>query len=822
MNHPDALIERQLRALSLGDKVRLLTGETPWSLYALDDIGLRPLVMSDGPAGVRGVSEGESETGASMPSPSALSATWDEDLARRVGVLFAAEGHRHGVDVVLAPVVNLQRTPVGGRHFEFFSEDPLLSGTIAARLVEAMQANGIGACVKHFVANDSETMRTEYVAALDPRTLREVYLAPFETVVREAGAWMVMASYNGVDDGVEASPATEHRRLLTGLLKEEWGFDGVVVSDWTAATTTVATARAGLDLVMPGPGGPWEETLLKAVRSGEVDEETIDDKVRRLLRLAARRGALEGTDAPAAPPRVDSEVLLREFAARSTVVIKDRQRMLPVAARTVSSVALVGPNAADAFLQGGGSCFVRPDHVVSPLEGLREFLGSDVPVSLHRGGYARPHLPELDLNRCAQPDTGEPGVLIEFLNGDGRVLDCLRGIDFNGWVRHVVPEGAATARLSARVRLDEVGTHYLGVGTVGVHRIWIDGDEVASGDVPAGGEVVLNSSVNAPPSVDHPVNAEQPRDADIVAELQVLDAYGWGRFVRAALRHWLPGPTVDAEIAEAVAAARDADLAVVVVGTNSEVESEGWDRPNLDLPGRQDELVRRVVAANPNTVVVVNAGAPVLLPWLDEVACVLWTWFPGQECGHALADAIFGVTEPSGRLPWTLPRDAAEVPVPHAIPDDGVLEYHEGIHIGYRSYERDGITPAACFGHGLGWTDWRYDDVEVRTGDDGGAELRVGITNTGPRAGHEVVQVYLSAADASPERPARWLAGFAAAAVDSGESRTVTVRVAPRAFQVWDEASAAWQTPNGTYTLHIGRSIGDVRLTSLIAQGDTR
>ncbi|ADD42303.1 beta-glucosidase [Stackebrandtia nassauensis] len=809
----ETLITTQLAVLSLADKVRLLTGASSWRLHAAEAIGLRQLVVSDGPAGVRGVTDSEAETGASFPSPTALAATWDVGMAERLGVVFASEGERHGVDVVLGPVVNLQRTPVGGRHFECFSEDPLLTARIAATLVASMQEHGIGGCVKHFVANDSETARTEYVARVDERTLREVYLAPFEAVVRDAGVWTVMAAYNGVDDGVESNSATEHHNLLTGLLKREWGFDGVVVSDWTAATSTSESANAGLDLVMPGPGGPWEDALLKAVQRGEVGEDVIDDKVRRILRLAHRRGAVNSAPRPPEVPRLDATPALRELAARSIVVLKDDERVLPRAIAELDSVALIGPNAVDAFLQGGGSCYVRPDHIVTPEQGMRSALGTSATLSVHRGGYARPHLPELDLDLTVQPDLVEPGIAVEFLDENGTVVETLRRVDFNGWVRHVVPEAAASARLRTRVRLSEPGRHWLGVGTVGVHRIRIDGRLVASGVEAASEAVILDSSVNAPPSVDHPVDIERPRLVEIEAELQIVDAYGWGRFVRAALRHQRPGPTVDEEIAEAVAAARAADLAVVVVGTNDQVESEGWDRPHLELPGRQDELVRRVAEANPNTVVVVNAGSPVLLPWLSEVNCVLWNWFPGQECGDALADVLFGRVEPSGRLPWTLPASPADVPVPHAIPSDGIVDYAEGIHIGYRAYARDGITPAAAFGHGLGWTDWDYRAAAVAETADGGAEVTVTITNTGPRAGREVVQVYLSAEADGPERPARWLAGFAVADVDAGSETSVPVTIARRAFEIWDTAAGDWRIPSGGYRLHIGRSIQDTRLT---------
>ena len=803
--HHDDAIDAQLARLDLDDKIRLLTGSGPWTLHALPDIGLRSVVVSDGPAGVRGVTDSTDETGASFPSPTALAATWDIDLADRLGLLFAAEARRHGVDVVLAPVINLQRTPVGGRHFECFSEDPLLTARIAGAVVSSIQAHGVAACAKHFVANDSETARTDYIAHIDERALREVYLAPFEALVKDHGVWTIMAAYNGLDMHGEVASATDHHGLLTGLLKREWGFDGVVMSDWTAANTTATSANAGLDLVMPGPGGPWEQALHKAVARGEVAEAVIDDKVRRLLRLAHRVGAIEPLPEPEVPP-LNTSAFLRELGARSTVVIKDDARLLPQQADRIRRLALIGPNAVDTFFQGGGSAHVNPDHVVTPLDGLVTALPSDAQVTVHRGGYARPHEPDLD------PGSLSDGTAwVDFFNGDGDLVDTCP-LPEHGWIRGI-DASVVSARLRATVRLHRTGTHWLGLGTVGRFSIAFDGTTVAAGDHFAGHDVVLDSSVNTPPSHGGEVAITSPREVELTADLQVIEAWGHGRFVRAVLRHRRPGPSTADEIAAAAAAAAEADVAVVIVGTNSEVESEGFDRTGLDLPGQQDELVRRVCAANPNTVVVVNAGAPVVLPWLDRAGTVIWTWFPGQECGNILADVLFGATEPSGRLPWTLPAAHDDVPVPHAVPDDdGIVEYHEGIHVGYRGYLRDDITPAAPFGHGLGWTDWDYDSVQV-SGSTDGATITVQVTNCGPRHGRETVQAYLEFVGDGPERPVRWLAGFAVVDVDAAGSVSAEFDLPPRVFRVWDPAVSDWVTPEGRYVVHIGRSLSDTRLS---------
>ncbi|WP_239073122.1 beta-d-glucosidase [Sediminihabitans luteus] len=868
---PAATLDRLVATLTLEEKVALVVGAGMWATTAIDRIGLRAVTMSDGPVGVRPVTpehaDGAVRTSAMFPAPSALAATWDLDLARRAGELFAAEARRHDVDVVLAPQVNLQRTPVGGRHFECYSEDPHLTAEVAVALVAAAQDCGVGMSVKHYVANDSETERTRYLAQVDERTLREVYLAPFERLVHDARAWSVMGAYSGVDDGTAAAPALEHRPLLTGVLKDEWGFDGVVVSDWVATKTVGPAVRGGLDLQMPGPDGAWGDGLLAAVRAGDVAEHELDDKVLRLLRLAVRVGALAPDDAAASDPAAArhpgtfgefgttsaSSAYLRELTARAMVVLKDDAGLLPLDVAGGAggtgrpTVSLLGPGAVDLFLQGGGSSFVVPDHVSDPVAELRAALPG-VDVTVHAGARPRHNPPALDVAAtCRDPRTGGAGVRVELLDAAGEVLATRAEQPWDGWGKDLRPD-AATLRLSAELHLTTPGTHALGVGTIGVHEVRLDDELLTRGDQHVGVEIVLGSGHNHPVAVVREV--EVPAGGRVVrlhADLQVVHPVGYDSFVRAELVHGHPGPSAEEEIAEAVAAAAAADVAIVVVGTTEEVESEGYDRPSLALPGNQDELVARVLAANPRTVVVVNAGAPVLLPWLDRAPTVLWAWLPGQEGGAALADVLTGVTEPSGRLPWTLPARAEDVPVPHAIPVDGVVAYTEGIHVGYRGWELAGTTPAAPFGHGLGWTTWTYDDVAVQDDgvqDDGPAEhpgeqpsthptarggdvvVSVVLRNDGARRGREVVQVYVEPADGpepgatdphgNPARPVRWLGGFATVDADAGETVTAHVRVPRRAFETWDAEHHRWTTPPGDHALRVGRSVRDLRLRAVV------
>ena len=815
----DAALNVLLGTLSVPEKVALVVGADVWSTTALPQIGLRGMVMSDGPAGVRGTGVDPAETSASFPAPSALAATWDRELLARAGSLLAAEARHHGVDVVLAPQVNLQRTPGAGRHFECYSEDPLLTAELASALVLSVQRHGVGMCPKHFVANDSETDRTTYLAQVDQRTLHEVYLAPFERLVAD-GAWLMMAAYSGLDDGMVAAPVIEHRPLLHDVLKVDWGFDGVVVSDWLATTSVGPAVRAGLDLQMPGPDGPWGDGLLAAVQRGDVAEADLNDKVLRLLRLATRVGALGGgsptpsTRVPAAP---DTDETLRLLAARSIVVLKDDAGLIPLPVDSVRSIALLGPAALAPFSQGGGSAFVHADHLLDPVTALAAALPPTVRLEVAAGARSRVNPPPLDLAaRGVDPITGAAGARLELLDRDGTVVGAQVTTAWTGWLRPsdwaaVADSGVVTLRLCVDIRL-EAGRHDLGIGTVGRHRISVDGRVVSSSGQVVAQEVILDSTYNHPRARLAQVFVTTPRTVRIEADLQVVHSVGYDSFVRGALVHRPPGPGEEEELAHAVALAAAADFAVVVVGTTEEVESEGFDRGSLALPGNQDELVRRVLAANPNTVVVINAGAPLVLPWYCSAGTVLWAWLGGQECGGGLADVLTGRTEPTGRLPWTLPARESDVPVPAAIPDQGRIAYTEGVHIGYRGWERENRDPAACFGHGLGWTTWSYRSVTV-LGDGETLELEIAVENTGTRSGREVVQAYLEPpSGGGQDRPVRWLAGFAVVAATAGEIVTVRLSLPRRTFEIWDVDTNCWRTPPGRYLLRIGRSLRDLRL----------
>lgn len=803
----EAEVEARLGRLSLEQKVRLLTGADTWTLHEEPDAGLGRTVLSDGPSGVRGTVWDERDPSVNLPSATALAATWDPEVAYRYGAALAGEAHRKGVHVVLGPTINLHRSPLGGRHFEAFSEDPELTSVLAEAYVRGLQDHGIGACAKHYVANDFETERFTASVTVPERALRELYLAPFERAVR-AGTWTVMSAYNAID-GVTM---TEHD-LLASPLCDEWGFDGVVVSDW-GAVRSLQAARARQDLAMPGPDSGWSAGLVDAVRDGQIPISAIDEKVRRILRLAARVGTLDGVAPPAgSAAAVNPVALAREVAARGTVCVRN-DGILPFSAPR--SIAVLGQNAEVARTQGGGSATVVPERVVSPLDAIRAAF-PDAQITHEMGAATHDEILALPLHTVTDPETGEPGLRARFLGADGTVVlsESRRTADLV-WLGNAPRDGVAVLELLTDYRPERTEALDLGVKAVGRTVIELDGTVVLDEDAELEGRDLGAALLDPPTRV---VRVEL--DGGRPVRLRVTHHLDEGGPRPPGLAAITLGVRPVAESAEtlierAVAAARDAEVVVVVVGTSAQVESEGFDRGSLALPGHQDALVHAVAAANPRTVVVVNSGSPVLMPWRHEVAAILLTWFGGQEYGHALTDVLSGAVEPGGRLPTTWPGTHADVPVLDVTPTDGVLRYDEGIHIGYRAWHRLGRVPAYPFGFGMGYTTWSYDAVRTTGAAEGVVVVDVEVTNTGDRAGREVVQVYLVRTQSEIERPARWLAGSAVVGAAAGETVTAQVVIPARAFEHWDVTRQAWAAEPGSFEVVVARHADATELVATV------
>lgn len=790
--------------LSLAEKCRLLGGASTWRTHAIPRLGLPAVKMSDGPNGVRGDGLGARRTpGVTIPAGIAVGASWNPQLAGALGDLLGKESRRKGAHVLLAPTVNLQRTPVGGRVFECMSEDPELTSQLAVPLVRAVQAHDVAVTVKHYVANDTEVDRMWVDVDVDDRVLRELYLRPFEATVTEAGAWGIMSAYNQV----AGEHAAGNRRLLTSILREEWGFDGFVVSDWFGSHDTAASIRAGLTVAMPGPRTIYGERLQAAVASGDVPTELVDAQVEDLFRLMDRVRVAE-RDSEQPEQTVDDPAereLCRRAVVEGLVLCRNEHEALPIEA--TATVAVIGPNAGDTRIMGGGSASLQPLPHPSLLEELGDRFGSVV----HEPGTRIDRLPPpLDEQVLRTPDR-EPGLQVDYRNGvDDTGAVVTSDVTPQSMLRFFgsTPEGVDPERFHVTVTgtfVPEIdGPHLLSAVLTGAGRIEV-GDLAVLDDpdhrLPRG------------PLFFGLASEEQVATIDCEAGVPVpvrITTTGRGGF--AGIRLGVRAPEPEDLVARAVAAARDADVAVVVVGTNDEWESEGEDRTTIQLPGEQDELVRRVAAANPRTVVIVNAGAPVSMPWLDDVAAVLIAYFGGSEMAGGIADVLSGASDPGGRLPITYPRALEDTPAWRwYAPVDGVQHYGEGLLMGYRGFEAAGTDPLLPFGHGLSygtavWGDASLSSGSIAAGD--GVELTVPVRATGKRDATVVVQAYLSGPDGFDRAP-KVLAGFTKAVVPAGTEETVVVRIPSEPFRRWDQPG--WVVDPGTWTVSVAASATDVR-----------
>lgn len=817
----DPRLEKLAAELTLDEKAALMAGADLWNTVAVPRLGIAALRVTDGPNGARGSQWIGGATSACFPCGSALGATWNPALVERVASALAEEAIAKGARVLLAPTVNIQRTPIGGRDFECYAEDPVLSSRTAVAFVRGLQARGVGACVKHFICNDVEWERHRASSEPDARALREVYLPPFEATVREAGAWTVMAAYNRLD-GVHC---TESEPLLETILRSDWGFDGVVISDWFATQTTAASARAGMDLEMPGPPRRYGKKLADAVRAGELPESALDACVRRILLLLDRTGVL--ADAPrdgGAPEqsidRPEHRALTREAAAEAITLLRNERDALPIDTK-VRTLAVIGPAADRTVIQGGGSARVSPHYAVRPLDGLRARAErAGIAVTFERGCSNERGVAPLD-DRLARTPDGEPGLRVEcFASPDrsGAPALSLRAASAEMlWLTTPapIPTGQPwSARVRARIVATASGEHTFSLTSAGKTRLRIDGREVVDnwsnwerGTAFFGlGSREVSGKIELQEGGAHELEVEFFHDAPIPL---------------AGMRIGYRGPERADAMERAVAAAANADAAVVVVGLDPDWETEGRDRESFALPGRQNELVARVAAANPRTIVVVNAGSPVAMDWANDAAAIALLWYPGQESGNALADVLFGDVDAGGRLPLTIPVRMQDTPAFLDVPGENLrIAYSEGLFVGHRWYDARDIAPRFAFGHGLSYARFEYGALRVASdrvaaGADVACEIEV--TNTSARAGTEVVQLYAERTSAGVRRPLRTLAAFEKIALAAGEQRVVRFTVPARAFAHWDVAQNDWKIEAGDWQLHAGRSSRDRRSAASVA-----
>ncbi|GAC1400938.1 MAG: glycoside hydrolase family 3 C-terminal domain-containing protein [Ktedonobacteraceae bacterium] len=813
-------VEELLSQMTLQEKVAILSGTNDWYTVPVDRLGIPALKMTDGPNGARGAGGFSSGVKAAcFPAEISLASTWNVELVERVGQALAREAKMKGAHVLLAPTVNIQRSPLGGRNFECFSEDPYLTARMAVAYIHGLQAEGVGASIKHYVCNDEEFERFSISSEVRERPLREIYLHPFQAVVREVHPWTIMAAYNLVN-GVAAS---ENPYLLTKILHDEWGFDGVVVSDWFfSVKSTAASVNAGLDLEMPSPR--WRgQKLLEAVEQGKVKEATIDTSVRRLLHLLDRASLFEhpktGKEQDIDLP--EHRALIREAGAEGIVLLKNEQQVLPLQHEQLTSIAVIGPNAQVAQIMGGGSAQVNVHYAITPFDGIVSKVGGHVHVSYEQGCTNYKWLPLLASNQLQAGTEGTAhGLLVEYFTTSEptgspiwKERHLKSELSWFGEMPAGVNPQQFSIRATARFTPQETGVYTFGLIGTGRSRLLIDGQPVIENwtEQTKGGDFFMSGPE---------LQAMQPLEAGHIYLLTLEFAKGEDMPVATVRLGCIPPVPVDA-IERAVHLAASSDIALVCVGFGGDWQSEGFDRLGLALPGKQDALVEQVAAANPHTIVVLNTGSPITMPWLSSVAAVVQAWYPGQECGNAIADVLFGDTNPSGKLPQTFPVRLEDTPTYLDVPgENGKVYYNEGLFVGYRSYEKKKVAPLFPFGFGLSYTTFTYSSLQLSTrriGPDETLQASVKITNTGPRAGKEIVQMYIRDQQANLQRPEKELKAFAKVQLEPGESKTVTLSIGRDVLAYYDDMAHEWVAEAGEFEVLVGSSSQEIRTSAMFA-----
>ncbi|KAF2806647.1 uncharacterized protein BDZ99DRAFT_82564 [Mytilinidion resinicola] len=751
-----------------------------------------------------------------------MAATWNVDLIEEIGSHLADETKARGADVLLAPTVCMHRSPLGGRNFETFSEDPYLSGKLAASYIRGLQNKGVAATIKHFVGNEQETERKAYDAVIAERPLREIYLKPFEIAVRESSPWALMSSYNLVN-GVHAD---ENEHTIKDVLRGEWQYDGLVMSDWTGTYATAPAISAGCDVEMPGPA-KYRETskVLQAVEAGELSRSDIELAAGNVLYLVDRT---KGLDGPLESPErsrdtPETRQLIRQAGVEGLTLLKNEKSILPI--KGAKKIAIIGPNAKRAIAGGGGSATLKPYYLTTPFEGISS--GTEAELVFAQGCDSRKWLPLA--NDYCRTSGGEPGVTVEFyysdrFKGEPAEIQNRPGTDLWMWdsaPKKVLP--AFSFKVKTTLTPVRSGFHEFSFSSVGPGRMLLNGElfidvwnwtEEGEAMFSACKDVIKSTFLEE--GVPVQILIESTNEVRPLAKMSIegkSHEYGGCRI------GYRDEELVDLED-EAVKAARDADVAIVVVGLDEEWESEGYDRQTMDLPkdGSQDRLIEAVLEANPKTIVVNQSGTPVTMPWADKVPAILQAWYQGQEAGNALADVLFGIQSPSGKLPTTFPKRLEDNPAYHNWPCENLKTvYGEGIYIGYRHYEKSKVEPLFPFGHGLSYTTFEYGAPTISAkvlAESDPLVVSILITNSGQVAAHEIVQAYIRDPESNLPRPEKELQAFAKVFLEPGETKTVDLKLDKHSVGYYDTSlgqSGAWVAEEGTFHVLIGASSADIR-----------
>ena len=803
-------INKLIQDLTLQEKISLMSGFNSWYTNKIDRLNIPSIKMSDGPNGVRGDST-SGKSSACFPCAISIGSTWDMDLINQLGVALGEEAKVKDVDVLLGPTINIHRHPLGGRHFESFSEDPFLTGKIATEYVKGVQSQNVAACLKHFIGNDTEYERHLVSSNIDEKTLREIYLLPFEMGVKEGNAQVVMSAYNKLNNIYCSS----HKELLIDILKDEWGFDGYVVSDWGAALETEENARGGLDLEMPGPGNVWGDQLYAAVSEGKVEEELINDKVRRILNIASFSKRFENpTNKPEeSNDSAEHRKLLKKAAASGMVLLKNND-LLPLKS-DIKNLAIIGPNAKEAQIIGGGSASLKPHYQAHPLEAFENKLGDQINISYAKGCHTHKYLPKVKEELMDD----EKGFLVQYFEGskfDENILveEHLIGNKFwvfEGFAKDVIAKfdrPDISVRFSCAYTPDISGNHEFEIFGIGKARLFIDGKEL-----------IDNWTETSPGEAFFSFSSDSKKalvDLDEGKTYQLEIRYKFeGNF--PAIYIGCQTPDKVNLFDEALEVAKAADQVVLIVGTNSDWETEGNDRSDFNLPANQNHLIEEVLQVNPNTLVVLNTGSPVKMPWADRAEAILQTWFAGQEFGNAMVDIITGAINPSGRLPTSFPKNIEDTPAFNSYPGkDLQMNYEEKLLVGYRWYDKKDIKTLFPFGHGLSYTQFEYTDLEVEIQSESKVSCKFSIQNTGLIAGAETAQCYIGYKTDDHSEPKKTLQGFSKITLNQGDKSKVEINLNSRNFSSWNEAKQNWEVRPGSYEIFIGSSAENIILQSAI------
>jgi len=799
----ESRVDSLLKQLTLEEKVDLIGGVDDFYIRAIPKIGLPRLKMADGPVGVRNYGPSTVFGGIG------LAATWDPSLAEQIGKVIGEDARARGVHFMLGPGVNIYRAPMNGRNFEYFGEDPFLASRTAVAYIKGMQGEGVSATIKHYMGNNSEFDRHNSDSIIDERTMREIYMPVFEAAVKEAHVGAIMDSYN-LTNGLHM---TQNGYLNNDVVKKDWGFSGIIMSDWDSTYDGVAAANGGLDLEMPSGKFMNRAMLLPAIKAGKVSETTIDDKVRRILRTAIQFGWLERDQTDTSIPRMNPEgdKVTLAAASASVVLLKNDGNLLPLDKSKIHSIAVIGPDAYPAIPDGGGSAEAKPFSPVSYLQGIANYFGSNATVYYDSG------IPTFDeiakhTEFTTQAKAGQPGLKTEFfanksLSGTPFATRIDKHVNFEPARGDAGAAGDVSVRWSGYFTPAAAGKYLVfvqGPGENGGYRLYID-KKLVFDNWTQWYAFVSATSMNLT-AAPHEI------------EMDYYAKGGWGKTF-ANLGITQPEKLITPE---AKALASKADAVVLAVGFDAADEGESSDR-EFQLPPGQDELVREITAANKNTVVVLTSGGGIdMAEWIDQTPALLQTWYSGQEGGTALARLLFGDVNPSGRLPISIERrwqDNAVYKNYYPKPGEKKVEYKEGIFVGYRHFDKSGIKPLFPFGYGLSYTSFAYKDLKVSrnsTSDDQ-VVVEFDVTNTGSRTGADVAQVYVGNGHAPVPTPVKELKGFTKVDLNPGESKHVQIVLDRRAFCYYDVKDHKWALAPGDFDVFVARSAAEIELTGKVA-----